>query len=164
MFVRDRKVTMAIRTPALEEPTTTEHSDPRMSDYETACMVGSRGEAIRSVLGHIGDKWTLLVIGALSARPLLRFTDLQRHIPGISQRMLTVTLRHLERDGLVIRTLHAEVPPRVEYELTSIGRTLIEPARELSRWAIGSFATILDSRERFDAAAAKPKATRRSDQ
>jgi DNA-binding HxlR family transcriptional regulator len=65
---------------------------------------------------------------------------------------------------MVIRTMHAEVPPRVEYELTSIGRTLIEPARELSRWAISSFATILDSRERFDAAVAKPKTTRRSDQ
>jgi DNA-binding HxlR family transcriptional regulator len=74
--------------------------------------------------------------------------------------MLTVTLRHLERDGLVQRTVHAEVPPRVEYELTRIGRTLIEPARELSRWALGSYVTILDSRERFDAASAEPKKAR----
>jgi DNA-binding HxlR family transcriptional regulator len=78
--------------------------------------------------------------------------------------MLTVTLRRLERDGLVIRTTHAEVPPRVEYELTSIGRTLIDPARELSRWAIGSLTTILDSQERFDAATTEPKATRRTAQ
>ncbi|MCU1585574.1 MAG: transcriptional regulator [Microbacteriaceae bacterium] len=154
---------MANRTPALEETTAAEHSGPRMSEYESACMVGGRGDAIRDVLGHIGDKWTLLIVGALSARYRLRFTELQRHIPGISQRMLTVTLRHLERDGMVIRTMHAEVPPRVEYELTSIGRTLIEPARELSRWAIGSYTAILDSRERFDAAIAEPKATRRSD-
>ncbi|MCU1418063.1 MAG: transcriptional regulator [Schumannella sp.] len=147
---------MATRTPAFES-NAAEHSRAGMSEYESACTAGGRGEAIRSVLGHIGDKWTLLIVGALSAGHRLRFTELQRHIPGISQRMLTVTLRHLERDGLVRRTMHAEVPPRVEYELTSIGRTLIEPARELSRWAVNSYTTILDSREQFDAAGAKPK-------
>jgi DNA-binding HxlR family transcriptional regulator len=146
-------------TPALDEPTAA-----GASEYENACASSGRGEAIRSVLGHIGDKWTLLVVGALAVRQRPRFTELQRHIPGISQRMLTVTLRHLERDGLVRRTMHAEVPPRVEYELTSIGRTLIEPARELSRWAVGSYVTILDSRERFDAASAEPKAARESNQ
>jgi DNA-binding HxlR family transcriptional regulator len=155
---------MAIRTPAVEEATAAERHDVQISDYESACMVGGHGEAIRDVLGHIGDKWTLLIVGALSARHRLRFTELQRHIPGISQRMLTVTLRRLERDGLVIRTTHAEVPPRVEYELTSIGRTLIDPARELSRWAIGSLTTILDSQKRFDAATTEPKATRRTAQ
>jgi DNA-binding HxlR family transcriptional regulator len=65
--------------------------------------------------------------------------------------MLTVTLRHLERDGLVRRTTYAEVPPRVEYELTDIGRTLIEPARALGRWATDSYVTVLERRERFDA-------------
>ena len=153
---------MTIRRRAAEEASVADHGESRMSDYESACMVGGRGEAIRGVLGHIGDKWSLLIVGALSAGHRLRFTELQRHIPGISQRMLTVTLRHLERDGLVSRTTYAEVPPRVEYELTDIGRTLIEPARVLSRWAIGSYTTILDSRERFDAAA-QLKATRRSD-
>jgi DNA-binding HxlR family transcriptional regulator len=153
---------MAIRRLAAEAASVADHGESRISDYESACMVGGRGEAIRGVLGHIGDKWSLLIVGALSVGHRLRFTELQRHIPGISQRMLTVTLRHLERDGLVSRTTYAEVPPRVEYELTDIGRTLIEPARVLSRWAIGSYTTILDSRERFDAAA-QLKATRRSD-
>jgi DNA-binding HxlR family transcriptional regulator len=154
---------MAIRTPALVEPTASEQGQAGMSEYESACMAGGHGEAIRGVLAHIGDKWTLLIVGALSVGHRLRFTELQRHIPGISQRMLTVTLRHLERDGLVRRTMHAEVPPRVEYELTSIGTTLIEPARELSRWAMSSYPTILDSRERFDAAGAEPKYARSSD-
>ena len=66
----------------------------------------------------------------------MRFTELHRRVPGISQRMLTLTLRHLERDGLVDRTTHAEVPPRVEYELTPVGRTLIEPAITLAEWAV----------------------------
>ncbi|MDQ1583104.1 MAG: hypothetical protein QOF36_1158 [Microbacteriaceae bacterium] len=153
---------MTTRTPAPEAATTTEPGHIEMSEYESACMAGGHGEAIRGVLAHIGDKWTLLIVGTLSAGHRLRFTELQRHIPGISQRMLTVTLRHLERDGLVRRTMHAEVPPRVEYELTNIGTTLIEPARELSRWAMGSYPTILDSRELFDAANSKPKAKRRS--
>lgn len=143
---------MTAHTAVPEEMTAVEHDEARMSDYETACMAGGRGEAIRDVLNHIGDKWTLLIVGALSVGDRLRFTELQRHIPGISQRMLTVTLRHLERDGLVRRTTHAEVPPRVEYELTDIGATLIEPARVLGRWATDSYLTVLDSREIFDAA------------
>jgi DNA-binding HxlR family transcriptional regulator len=134
-----------------------------MSDYESACAVGGRGAEIRDVLGHIGDKWALLIVGALSVGVRLRFTELQRHIPGISQRMLTVTLRHLERDGLVRRTLHAEVPPRVEYELTDIGTTLIEPARALGRWATGSYLGVLASREHFDATRSESKATRAPD-
>lgn len=151
-------------TPALDEPALAKISHAGVSEYENACAASGRGEAIRSVLGHIGDKWTLLIVGALAVGQRPRFTELQRHIPGISQRMLTVTLRHLERDGLVRRTMHAEVPPRVEYELTSVGRTLIEPARELSRWAVDSYVTILDSREQFDAVSAEPKATRTSNQ
>jgi DNA-binding HxlR family transcriptional regulator len=78
--------------------------------------------------------------------------------------MLTVTLRHLERDGLVTRTTHAEVPPRVEYELTDIGTTLIEPARALGRWATDSYLTVLYSRELFDAANSDSKKSRRSQQ
>jgi DNA-binding HxlR family transcriptional regulator len=164
MFVRNRKVTMATHPTALEEPNVIEESHSGISEYESACMAGGHGEAIRGVLSHIGDKWTLLIVGALSVGHRLRFTELQRHIPGISQRMLTVTLRHLERDGLVRRTIHAEVPPRVEYELTNVGTTLIEPARELSRWAMSSYPTILDSRERFDAANSAPKYARSLDQ
>lgn len=154
---------MATGTPALG-PALAKSDHAGVSEYENACAASGNGEAIRSVLGHIGDKWTLLIVGALALGQRPRFTELQRHIPGISQRMLTVTLRHLERDGLVRRTMHAEVPPRVEYELTNVGRTLIEPARELSRWAVDSYVTILDSRERFDAVSAELKAPRTSNQ
>ena len=104
--------------------------------YGTACLIGGDdGRAIRGVLDRIGDKWTLLVVAALHG-DCLRFTEIQQHIPGISQRMLTLTLRHLERDGLVARTVFAQVPPRVEYELTEVGRTLVEPAAALTQWAL----------------------------
>lgn len=153
---------MAIDAPALDEATEVEPSGPRLSEYESACQAGGRGDAIRDVLNHVGDKWTLLVVAALAVGVRLRFTELQRHIPGISQRMLTVTLRHLERDGLVLRTMYAEVPPRVEYQLTEIGTTLIEPAHALGSWATRSYETVLDSRERFDAVNSKVKEPPRS--
>jgi DNA-binding HxlR family transcriptional regulator len=105
---------------------------------------------LREILGRIGDKWSLLVIGTLHFGPL-RSGDLLAHIPGISQRMLTVTLRHLERDGIVTRTSHPEVPPRVEYELTAIGRGLAGPAGAVAGWAIDNVAEIQDARSRFDA-------------
>jgi DNA-binding HxlR family transcriptional regulator len=85
------------------------------------------------VLDRIGDKWTVMVVGALSKGPL-RFNALLRVIGGVSHRMLTLTLRALERDGLVKRTVYATVPPRVEYELTKVGRSLIEPLSSLSAW------------------------------
>ena len=107
-----------------------------VSKYEKICLIrGDGGQAIRGILDRIGDKWTLLVIATLHGERM-RFTEIQRRIPGISQRMLTRTLRHLERDGLISRTAHPEVPPRVEYELTSEGRTLIGPAVTLAEWAI----------------------------
>lgn len=89
---------------------------------------------IRQVLDRVGDKWSLLVIAALEAGPL-RYTDLQRQAPGISQRMLTLTLRQLRQDGLISRTAYAEVPPRVEYSLTPLGRGLHEIVRSLIGWA-----------------------------
>ena len=128
-------------------------TDAVVSEYEHACDLDGRGEEIRGVLGHIGDKWALLVVGALDAGKRLRFGELQRHTPGISQRMLTVTLRRLERDGIVTRTMHAEVPPRVEYELTHVGTTLIEPALALATWAMNSYDSIRESRARYDATA-----------
>ncbi len=82
----------------------------------------------------------------------LRFSELQRRIPGISQRMLTLKLRSLERDGLASRTVHAEVPPRVEYELTEMGRTLIEPALGLALWAVKHQPAITAARAAFDQA------------
>jgi DNA-binding HxlR family transcriptional regulator len=125
---------------------------PPRSEYEGACEGSADGRAVREILDRIGDKWSLLVIVTLNDG-MLRFTELRRHIPGISQRMLTLTLRQLERDGLIARTVHAEVPPRVEYELTDVGRTLIEPSMALAGWAIANYPRITAARERFDAAA-----------
>src|SRR6185436_16287144 len=107
-----------------------------MTQYERACLIrGDAGRTIRAILDRIGDKWTLLIVTTLDG-PALRFSELQARIPGISQRVLSLTLRRLERDGLVLRTVFAEVPPRVEYELTGVGRTLIEPAVALAEWAV----------------------------
>lgn len=100
---------------------------------------------IREVLDRIGDKWTVLTISTL-ADGSLRYSDLQASIPGISQRMLTQTLKHLEFDGLVTRTAYAEVPPRVEYELTALGRSLMEAATGLANWAVAHHSEIADNR------------------
>lgn len=93
------------------------------------------GGAVREVLDRIGDKWSLLVIGTLRGGPL-RFGELAETVAGISQRMLTLTLKHLVEDGLVRRTAYAEVPPRVEYELTELGRTLLPLVIALAEWAM----------------------------
>ncbi|QXE39622.1 helix-turn-helix transcriptional regulator [Streptomyces sp. GMY02] len=90
--------------------------------------------AVRDVLDLVGDKWSVLIV-VLLGRRLHRFTELHRAIEGISQRMLTLTLRALVRDGLVTRTPHATVPPRVDYELTELGRTLLVPLTALDAWA-----------------------------
>ncbi|RKR74424.1 winged helix-turn-helix transcriptional regulator [Frondihabitans australicus] len=103
----------------------------------------------RSLLGRIGDKWTLLVIGILGEKPH-RFTELADIIPGISRRMLTVTLRGLERDGLVERTVYAEVPPRVVYDLSDLGRSLQEVVITLGDWVREHQEVISEHRARFD--------------
>src|SRR4051794_18119725 len=95
-------------------------------------------------------RWTLLVVATLDGEPL-RFTELQQRIPGISQRMLTRTVRQLERDGLITRTVFPQVPPRVEYELTPLGRTLIRPAVLLAEWAVDHNPDIELSRAGYDA-------------
>lgn len=105
----------------------------------------------RTVLDRIGDRWTVLVVGALTRGPM-RFSELSRRIDGVSQKMLTQTLRGLERDGLVTRTVHPEVPPRVEYELTATGRTLTEPLAALDAWARAHIDDVMRSREEYDAA------------
>jgi DNA-binding HxlR family transcriptional regulator len=122
-----------------------------MSKYEKACLIrGDGGRAIRAILDRIGDKWTLLVVATLHGERI-RFGELQQRIPGVSQRMLTRTLRHLERDGLVSRTVFAEVPPRVEYELTATGQALVEPAVTLAEWAIQHNPDIEQSQWDYDA-------------
>jgi DNA-binding HxlR family transcriptional regulator len=121
-----------------------------MADYEHVCMIrGDGGRAIRAVLDRICDKWTLLVVSTLDSGRM-RFTELQRRVPGISQRMLTLTLKKLERDGLVTRTAYAEVPPRVEYELTPMGSSLIGPALTLASWAIEHNPAIEANRDAHD--------------
>jgi DNA-binding HxlR family transcriptional regulator len=130
-----------------------------MSKYEKTCLIrGDGGRAIRGILDRIGDKWTLLVVATLHGERM-RFTALHRRIPGISQRMLTLTLRHLERDGLVGRTVFAEVPPRVEYELTAVGRTLIEPAVTLAEWAVEHNPDIERSHKAYDTRGQRPSQT-----
>ncbi|MFB2596255.1 winged helix-turn-helix transcriptional regulator [Herbiconiux sp. P17] len=101
---------------------------------------------IRDVLDRVGDKWTVLVVGTLEAGPL-RYSELAWAIPGISQRMLTLTLQHLVSDGLATRTSYPEVPPRVEYELTDLGRSLLSAVLQLSSWAVDHHAAIRTSRE-----------------
>ncbi|WP_067719821.1 winged helix-turn-helix transcriptional regulator [Nocardia yamanashiensis] len=88
----------------------------------------------RQVLDHIAGKWTVLVIDALLAQGTMRYTDLSRRIGGVSQKMLTQTLRTLEADGFLTRTVHPTIPPRVEYELTALGRSLAEPITALRMW------------------------------
>ena len=107
--------------------------------------------AVSEVLARVGDKWTVLVVSTLGGGPK-RFNELRRALGSISQRMLTLTLRGLERDGLVTRTVFATVPPRVDYELTRLGRSLLDPVNGLSLWARRNRAAIADARGRFDAA------------
>jgi DNA-binding HxlR family transcriptional regulator len=90
--------------------------------------------AVRDALRRVGDKWSVSIVVQLGEGPL-RFSELRRSIEGISQRMLTLTLRALERDGLVTRTVYPTIPPRVDYELTKVGRTLLEPVQALAAWA-----------------------------
>ena len=108
--------------------------------------------AVSEVLSRVGDKWTVLVVSTLGDGPK-RFNELRKALGSISQRMLTLTLRALERDGLVTRTVLPSNPPRVDYELTRLGRSLLEPVSELGAWARKNRVTIEDARKRFDAAA-----------
>jgi len=106
--------------------------------------------AVSDVLDRIGDKWSVLVVVMLGDGPK-RFNELRRSIASISQRMLTLTLRGLERDGLVKRTVFATIPPRVDYELTKLGRSLLQPVGALGDWARQNHANIIDARQKFDA-------------
>jgi DNA-binding HxlR family transcriptional regulator len=105
--------------------------------------------AVSDILGRVGDKWTVLVVGYLSDGPM-RFSELKRGIGGISQKMLTITLRGLERDGFVTRTVFPSIPPRVDYELTDLGRELRVPVNALGEWARVNIARVRQARERFD--------------
>ncbi|MFS1301135.1 helix-turn-helix domain-containing protein [Streptosporangium longisporum] len=116
--------------------------DARQWDTREDCEV-------RQILDRVADKWSLLVIALLDRRSL-RFTELSREIDGVSQRMLTVTLRHLERDGLVRRTVHPVVPPRVDYELTPLGMTLHDTIQSLVTWTERHQNEIAEARADYD--------------
>ncbi len=105
--------------------------------------------ATRKILDRIGDKWTLYIVATLASGPR-RFNELKRSIDGISQRMLTLTLRGLERDGLITRTMFPTIPPRVDYELTNLGKTLLKPVMALVSWANENQFAIAQAHERFD--------------
>jgi DNA-binding HxlR family transcriptional regulator len=104
---------------------------------------------VSQVLSRIGDKWTVLVIELLGRQPM-RFNELRREIGGISQKVLTSTLRGLERDGFVTRTVEPTIPPRVDYEITQMGRELLEPLQALGDWARQNGARIEQARQRYD--------------
>jgi DNA-binding HxlR family transcriptional regulator len=112
--------------------------------------------AVRDVLNRVGDKWSIQAVALLRDGPM-RFGVLRTSIDGISQRMLALTLRGLERDGLVTRTVEATIPPRVDYELTELGRTLLDPILILAKWAQDHRANIQQARDRYDA---RPKGIR----
>ena len=107
---------------------------------------------VRAILNRVGDKWSVLIVMALCPGPR-RFNDLKRAITGISQRMLTLTLRSMERDGLITREVFPTTPSRVEYALTELGRSLRGPVEALGQWAIANEARIAEAQARFDATA-----------
>ena len=110
---------------------------------------GADCRAVASVLSRVGDKWSVLIIMLLIDGPR-RFNELKRMVGGISQRMLTLTLRGLERDGLVTRTVFPTIPPRVDYELTDLGRGLAQPVKALGQWAFDHQPQIQGARDKFD--------------
>ena len=116
---------------------------PSHKHVPTACL------AVREVLNRVGDKWSVLIVQMLADGPK-RFSDLRRAIEGISQRMLTLTLKSLERDGLVTRTVYPTTPPRVDYELTERGKTLIAPLHLLWTWAHTNRTAIEGARRDFE--------------
>lgn len=113
--------------------------------------VNSRVEAmVHELIGRVADKWTMLVLEELEENGTLRFTQLSRKIPGISQKMLTQTLRQMERDGLVDRTVHPVVPPKVEYRLTDLGHGLSESFCGVWRWVEANLDAVEEARQQFD--------------
>ncbi len=109
-------------------------------------------EAVRQFLTKVGDKWSILLVVMLARTPRnrARFSELQRMVDGISQRMLTTTLRNLERDGFLSREVFPEIPPRVEYELTGLGLSLLEPMEHLVQWIGSNWDSIKKARDSFD--------------
>jgi len=133
---------MAVGTPQVTAPLPPEPPE-RLAHSSESCRPASE------ILMRIGDKWSVLIVMMLSGGPL-RFSELKRRIDGISQRMLTLTLRGLERDGLVTRTVTPTIPPRVDYELTALGVSLREPVNALGQWAFDNRPAMLAARAAYD--------------
>ena len=112
---------------------------------------GTDCRPVAEILSRIGDKWSVMLVMELHGGTR-RFSELRRTLHGISQKMLTTSLRGLERDGFVTRTIHPTIPPKVEYRLTDLGRELAVPVRALGEWAMQNRARVLAARERFDQA------------
>ena len=131
------------------EPTDWPHEVTARGIKLTACLP-------HDLIARLGDKWTILVISLLAIAPdqRLRFSHIKYGVEGISQRMLTLTLRHLQRDGMVARHYHAEVPPRVEYELTEVGKSMQDPLKAFAGWMRDNWPAIAVARRQFDASAA----------
>ena len=129
-----------------QERTKTSPEHTRVSDIESHDC-----KAVSAILSRVGDKWSVLIIMRLGEGSR-RFNEIKRMIEGISQRMLTLTLRNLERDGLVSRTVTPSIPPRVDYALTELGRDLLVPVAALGEWAIKHQSCIAAARTHFDAA------------
>jgi len=110
---------------------------------------GGACSVVKELMTRVGDKWSVVTVAALKGGPM-RFNAIRRTIDGISQRMLTLTLRSLERDGLVKRRVFPTVPPQVEYELTELGQTMLDPIVALASWAEDHYAAIDEARARFD--------------
>jgi DNA-binding HxlR family transcriptional regulator len=125
----------------------TVHAPPVLDHASADCR------AVSTVLARVGDKWSVLIVSLLGDGPR-RFSEIKRMVGGISQRMLTLTLRGLERDGLVTRTVFPTIPPRVDYELTDLGRSLSVPVGALGAWARENQLKIATARQAFDARAA----------
>jgi DNA-binding HxlR family transcriptional regulator len=126
-------------------------NDTATADIEQLCRKDAATAGhVRDILDRVGDKWSMLVVNLLEHGPR-RYGHLASDIPGISQRMLTVTLQRLERDGLVTRTSYPEIPPRVEYALSPLGESLQEPISALAQWAYRHRDEFVSSRDRYDA-------------
>ena len=123
---------------------------PESLETESFTHVAAQCDKVRGVLARTSDKWSVLIIMLLGEGPR-RFNEIKRQVTGVSQRMLTLTLRGLERDGMVIRTVTPSLPPRVDYELTEVGRSLLETVRALGAWAQAHIACIEAARAAFDA-------------
>ena len=119
-------------------------------DLETPAALSRKEALVREILGRVADKWTLLVIEALESEGEMRFSRLREKIGGVSQKMLTKTLRQLERDGLVTRRVHAVVPPRVDYTLTPLGESLGESVCGIWLWVEAHMSDVERSRRAYD--------------